>query len=43
MSLDLSTPETVARARADLRIGAPVALSTPEGDALAMAAERATP
>ena len=43
MSLDLSTPEIVARARADLRIGAPIALVTPEGDALALAAECAGP
>ncbi|TVQ58671.1 MAG: GTP cyclohydrolase II [Rhodobacteraceae bacterium] len=46
--LRLSTPERVARARADLRIGAPVALlgATREGgapDALALAAETATP
>jgi GTP cyclohydrolase II len=42
MSLALSTPERVARARADLRIGAPVALRGPAGGALAMAAELAT-
>ena len=43
MGLSLSTPERVARARADLRIGAPVALETSAGGALVMAAELATP
>jgi GTP cyclohydrolase II len=43
MSLRLSVPEIVARARADLRIGAPVAVLTGAGGALVMAAELATP
>jgi GTP cyclohydrolase II len=41
MTLALTTPERVARARADLRIGAPVAFETPGGGAVAMAAELA--
>ncbi len=43
MSLRLSTAEIVARARADLRIGAPVAVLTEEGGALVIAAELTTP
>ncbi len=43
MALTLSIAERVARARADLRIGAAVALSVPGGGALAIAAELATP
>lgn len=39
MSLKLTGAELVARARADLRIGAPVALSTSDGSALILAAE----
>ena len=40
--LSLMLPERVARARADLRIGAAVALETPAGGAIAMAAEMVT-
>lgn len=43
MSLRLSTAERVARARADLRIGAAVALASPSGGALALSAELVTP
>jgi GTP cyclohydrolase II len=43
MSLRLSTAERVARARADLRIGAAVALAAPAGGALALAAELVAP
>jgi GTP cyclohydrolase II len=43
MSLKLSVEEAVARARADLRIGAPVALVSPDGGALAIAAETCRP
>lgn len=39
MTLELSTAERVARARADLRIGAPVAIATAAGGAIVMAAE----
>jgi len=39
MTLSLSAEELVARARADLRIGAPVALTSASGGALALAAE----
>jgi GTP cyclohydrolase II len=41
--LALSTLERVARARADLRIGAPVAVRDSEGGAIALAAETASP
>ena len=41
MSLELTIAERVARARADLRIGAPVALAARGGGAIAMAAELA--
>jgi len=43
MTLDLTAEETVARARSDLRIGAPVALVSASGGALALAAETCTP
>jgi hypothetical protein len=43
MSLSLSTLERVARARSDLRIGAPVVVRAPSGDAVALAAETASP
>jgi GTP cyclohydrolase II len=43
MTLTLTTPERVARARADLRIGAPVAFQAEGGSAIAMAAELALP
>ncbi|AJE45124.1 GTP cyclohydrolase II [Celeribacter indicus] len=39
MSLALSLPETLARARADLRMGVPVVLETGTGAAIAVAAE----
>jgi GTP cyclohydrolase II len=39
MILNLSTAERVARARADLRIGAPVAIAAGKGGALILAAE----
>lgn len=42
MSLELSTAERVARARADLRIGAPVAVRAGQGGAVVMAAELVT-
>jgi GTP cyclohydrolase II len=42
-ALGLTTLERVARARADLRAGAAVALAAPQGGAVAMAAELATP
>jgi GTP cyclohydrolase II len=43
MTLALTIPERVARARADLRIGAPIVVDTPEGWGVAIAAELATP
>jgi GTP cyclohydrolase II len=43
MSLTLSIPERVARARADLRIGAPLALRADGAGAIALSAEMATP
>jgi GTP cyclohydrolase II len=43
MSLSLSIPERVARARADLRIGAPIALRADGQEAVVLAAEMATP
>ncbi|MFO1208035.1 MAG: GTP cyclohydrolase II [Amaricoccus sp.] len=43
MSLGLSPLERLARARADLRMGAAVALRDPDGAALVLAAETATP
>ncbi len=43
MELSLTVLERVARARADLRIGAPVALAAPGGGGLALSAETATP
>jgi GTP cyclohydrolase II len=43
MKLSLTVLERVARARADLRIGAPVALAAPSGGALALSAETAAP
>ena len=41
MALELSVEEAVARARADLRIGAPIALASASGGALVLAAETA--
>ena len=43
MSLAPSLPELIARARADLRMGVPVALRSPHGDAIAIAAEGLSP
>ncbi len=42
MALALSVEERVSRARADLRIGAPIALVSPTGGALVLAAETVT-
>ena len=42
-TLSLSAEEQVARARADLRIGAPVALTSASGGALVLAAETLSP
>jgi len=42
MTLSLSEAEMVARARADLRIGAPIALVSANGGAVVLAAEMAT-
>ncbi len=42
MALNLTAEETVARARADLRIGAPVALVSAAGGALILSAETCT-
>ncbi|WP_417269430.1 GTP cyclohydrolase II [Celeribacter sp.] len=43
MSLAPSLPELIARARADLRMGVPVALRSAHGDAIAVAAEGLSP
>ncbi len=43
MSLSLSAPEMIARARADLRIGAPVCVDAGGAAAVVMAAELVTP
>ncbi|WP_417260506.1 GTP cyclohydrolase II [Celeribacter sp.] len=43
MSLAPSLPELIARARADLRMGVPVALRSSQGDAIAIAAEGLSP